>query len=453
MPDTQEKDVKDLEQRCESVKGNKHPLYDETWAEYADRNKITYTEGDENSCRNYIAKYEEWYKAESENSNSNSGSSGNGGGGGSTQGGEGNQSGEAGNQGSNNSNQQENNNNNQENETQSSENQANNNQQQEKSHSNTGKSSPTQQNTQSENYLRSETQTAPASVRNSLRHDLNRLEDDCFGDLPIMQQRIMKSYAMMAHPDAYEYKSKEKKDYSGYFSDDSAQTQTVQKLVDNIVKKMINGNSAASKYLKEFLQDKRIKVHVDNVNDQDASFDGFDDKTKELHFTFDREIFNHQKEMPNTENEDRFAVTIGHELGHAIEIANRSPRCSEQLTQHKINGREVESFCDMFGLACAASAGYNLQSYIDYCTKYESKELKARELKARELKAREQEGKLNDVHPMLSHRKRLAKMAKQAYHNNMTERTLFSEEITSIEWKEHQINYTTQQKARSDFTR
>lgn len=367
---------KSLSAQCEGIRGNKHPLYDETWAEYADRNGISFMSDDEKSCRSYISAYEAWHSAKSEKENNNSG----------------NQGGSSGQQesGQNNESQKQNN-----------------------------QSSNTQQ--------RENTQAAPSSVRNSLRNDISRLEDECFGDLPIVQQRMMKSYAMMANSDTYTYEpiKSEQDKYINCFADNSPQVQTAQKLVDKIVKKMMSGNSMASKKLKEFMKDKKIKVHVINTPEMDAGCDGFNDKTKELHLTFCSGCFMYQKQFPDIANEDKFAVTLGHEIGHEIEHQNRGQKCSERATNHHTNGREVESFCDMFGLACAASAGYNLQSYIDGCEAFEDKELAYRI----------KEGKMNEPHPFLIHRKRLAKMAKQAYNNDMKERTLFSDEITSMEWR------------------
>lgn len=277
----------------------------------------------------------------------------------------------------------------------------------------------------------------PSSVRNSLRQDISRLEDECFGDLPIMQQRMMKSHAMMANKDTYTYDtiSPTKETDDTLLPDDSPQTQMAQKLVDKIVKKMMNGNSAASKKLKDFMKGKKIKVHILNRDNTDASCDGFDKTTNELHLSFCSGNFMYQKDAPDIANEDSFAIIVGHEIGHEIEHQNRSSKCSEQATNHSTNGREVESFCDMFGLACAASAGYNLQSYIDKCSAFEYLD----------------EGKTNEPHPLLSQRKRLAQMVKQAYHNDVAERTLFSEEITSMEWyipKEKQ--QTTQNKLPKD---
>ena len=275
----------------------------------------------------------------------------------------------------------------------------------------------------------------PSSVRNSLRQDISRLEDECFGDLPIMQQRMMKSHAMMANRDTYTYTpiSPTKEKDNTLLPDDSPQTQMAQKLVDKIVGKMMNGNSSASRKLKDFMKDKKIKVHILNRPDMDAGCDGLDDKTNELHLSLCAGCFMYQKDAPNIANEDSFAVTVGHEIGHEIEHQNRSSKCSEQVTKHNINGREVESFCDMFGLACAASAGYNLQSYIDQCAAFEKQELEYRT----------QKGRIDEPHPLLSQRKRLAQMAKQAYHNDIEERTLFPEETTSMEWyipKEKQKN-------------
>lgn len=77
MTDIQDNKLNELKQQCERIKSNKHPLYDETWAEYADKNDITYDKEDEKSCRNYIKSYETWYSAKSENENNNN-NSGNG---------------------------------------------------------------------------------------------------------------------------------------------------------------------------------------------------------------------------------------------------------------------------------------------------------------------------------------------------------------------------------------
>ncbi len=70
--------VKELKSQCEKVRGNKHPLYEETWADYADRNGITYNPDEEKSCRSYLDSYEKWYYAtpENENNNNNSGNGG-----------------------------------------------------------------------------------------------------------------------------------------------------------------------------------------------------------------------------------------------------------------------------------------------------------------------------------------------------------------------------------------
>lgn len=266
----------------------------------------------------------------------------------------------------------------------------------------------------------------PSSVRNALRQDISRLEDDCFGDLPIMQQRMMKSYAMMANRDAYIYEKivASNKKNNNRLPDDSPQTIMAQALVDEMVQKMSNGTSAASRKLKEYMKDKKLKVHILNSPVIDACCNGFDKKTKELHLSFCSGNFMYQNNCPNFANKDCFAVTIGHEIGHAIEEDDRTAKCSAENTQHSINGREVESFCDMFGLACAASGGYNLQSYITRCETFEKKELETRS----------QKGTMNGPHPSLSQRKHLASLVKQAYHNDMTEPTLFSEEITSVDW-------------------
>lgn len=269
----------------------------------------------------------------------------------------------------------------------------------------------------------------PSSVRNALRQDISRLEDDCFGDLPIMQQRMMKSYAMMANRDTYIYEKmiiskNEPQKKHNILPDDSPETLMAQALVDEMVQKMAHGDSAASSKLKDYMKDKKLKVHIINSPVMDACCNGFDKKTKELHLSFCSGNFMYQNNCPDFANKDCFAVTIGHEIGHAIEQDNRTAKCSVENTQHSINGREVESFCDIFGLACAASGGYNLQSYINRCETFEKKELETRS----------QKGNTNDPHPSLSKRKRLASLVKQAYHNDMTEPTLFSEKITSMDW-------------------
>lgn len=172
------------------------------------------------------------------------------------------------------------------------------------------------------------TESIPSSVRQALRSDISRLEDECFGDLPIIQQRIMKSHAMMDNKETYIYNkiSPEKTDNLKYLPDNSPQVQNAQKLVDNIVKRMVNGNSAASEYLKNFMSDKKIKAHIINQPIMDACCNGLDNKTKELHLSFCSGCFMYQKNNPDFANEDTFAVTVGHEIGHAIEQENQGCR-------------------------------------------------------------------------------------------------------------------------------
>ena len=168
--------VKELKSQCEKVRGNKHPLYDEAWADYADRNGITYDPDDEKSCRSYLNSYEKWYHAEPEKQNENNNS-----GGGSGQ----QENGDSGQQEGGSSGQSENGNQNNEGENQSnnSDNSEANSQQQENNKNNNAQSVENSENTSNEhqnNHLENQNNNNNQQ-ENSEANNKNRTDYDSRG--------------------------------------------------------------------------------------------------------------------------------------------------------------------------------------------------------------------------------------------------------------------------------
>lgn len=270
-------------------------------------------------------------------------------------------------------------------------------------------------------------QVSYKKIDGSLRQSLDKLWDDCFGDLPLMQQRVLKVFAMRQSKEAYQHRQHEKielKDWKdvavnvdeNHFLPDSEQVKTAQQVVDEIVKEFTSGKSRAARYLRYFLKDKKIKISVCKDLGYDAGFDGYNPLMKEIYIDLCAGCF-YSKENPRLVNKDNLAVTIGHELGHMVETSNRNDKCEAQ-TVHS-NSWEIESFCDMFGYRLVSDAGYSLSAEIELLKKGINEK---------------REPKQPNPHPPLKNRLELALLCQKMFVNEDRKVTPFDEKITTIEW-------------------
>ena len=99
--------------------------------------------------------------------------------------------------------------------------------------------------------------------------EISELWDKCFGDIPIVNQRLIKALGTIFSKKAYSHHKKnpitvatlqgvEIDLFKGdkYFDKNSEQQKVAQNLIHKIVDKFKNGNNQASSYLKDFLKDR-----------------------------------------------------------------------------------------------------------------------------------------------------------------------------------------------------
>lgn len=270
-------------------------------------------------------------------------------------------------------------------------------------------------------------------INQALRRDVNRLWDDCFGDLALPTQRLLKVYGMRSNKEAYQHRARElmldmkmwrNLQYNvdnEHFAPDSPQVKAAEEAVTELIGQFKKGKSRAARYLRYFLKDKKIKISVCKSLDFDASMDGYNPATKEIYIDLNAGIFtsaHHGKAV----NKDLFAVTLGHELGHAVERLNRGLECDAK--RFSSNSWEIESFCDAFGSRLATDAGYSLQPCIEV---YEENAVKGREPEQ------------PNVHPPLKQRIEWLTMAENAFQSSGRPVTPFDEKVTTVEWSAQKI--------------
>jgi len=261
-------------------------------------------------------------------------------------------------------------------------------------------------------------------MNQALRNDVGLLWDECFGDLNIVQQRLLKAHGMLYSKSAYVHREIPKRKIEApkgdrIFDADAPQTKMAQKITDKIIKKMINGDTAVSGYLKHFLEDKKVKVAVGKALAYDAGFCGYDPSKKEIHLLLTAGCFNSSQKCSHLINEDHLAATIGHELGHAVEIDYRSSKCSPSATGYSSNSREVESFCDAFGCALAASAGYSLEPTKDAEKFWMSKNIPYNE---------------NNPHPPAEKRYNIKNLIQKVYQPDDVGISFYDDSVVNINW-------------------
>ena len=281
-------------------------------------------------------------------------------------------------------------------------------------------------------------------LNKNLHHEVASLWDECFGDLPIASQRLLKAYGTISSKKAYTHwpktpitiaKLQRTKlhifEGDNYFEKGTLQQEQAQSLTEKIINKLKKGNNHTSRVLREFLKDKKILVGVHKQLADDASFDGYNPLTKELYIDLCAGIFHYSKERPELFNDDSLAHTIGHELGHAVEESlSRSYKTASNVTGVSSNGWEIESFCDAFGTALCVGAGYDLTSKINKLKMFEEKEL-----------ANHHE---NNPHPPLIQRRKLIELMLKAYkyEDKSNIYTPYPESIIQTEWDKNKIEET-----------
>lgn len=273
-------------------------------------------------------------------------------------------------------------------------------------------------------------------LNRNLHQDIDNLWDKCFGDLPISKQRLIKAYGTISSKKSYTHRARvpitvanlqkvELHIFEGdnYFEKGTPQQEQAQALIEKIVNKLKNGNNLTSKVLRDFLKDKKITVGVDKTLADDAGFFGYNPLTKEIYIDLCAGVFHYSKKYPKFFTEDSLAYTIGHELGHAVEEANRSSKTHPNSIGYSSNCWEVESFCDAFGTALCIGAGYNLTSKINKLKMFEKEEL-----------ARHKD---EDPHPPLIERRKLLELMVKAYNSETLSNpsTAYSKDIMMMEWK------------------
>ncbi|MBR5598503.1 MAG: hypothetical protein IKW39_00520 [Alphaproteobacteria bacterium] len=276
-------------------------------------------------------------------------------------------------------------------------------------------------------------------LNRNLHQDVLNLWDECFGDLPIVTQRLLKAYGAVCSKKAYTHhkirtnisyekpKQVEQRifDRETCFNKDDVQTKQAQALVDKILKKMSNIDTQTSKFLKDFLKDKEVVVTVDKGLSDDACFGGFNPESKKLYIELNAGCFYHHTKNPNLFNEASIARTVGHEIGHAVEQISRSSKTTPNSIGYSSNSWEVESFCDAFGSVLALQAGYSLSPSIEKMKMFEDKD--------------EEIHKEIDPHPTLKQRRKLAELIDRAFPDAKRELSHFSEEICSVNWDKKTI--------------
>lgn len=263
-------------------------------------------------------------------------------------------------------------------------------------------------------------------IDNALCQSINQLWDDCFGDLPLLQQSMFKAYGVRSSKEAFFHKEREFiepdmwKDINvdeDHFAPKSEQVVVAQKVVDDIVKEFKKGKSRTAHYLRHFLKDKKIKVSVCKILSYNAGFDGYNPSTKEIYIDLCAGCFYLAKKNPEIVNKDALAVIIGHEIGHAVEKLNRSFKCEAKTVYS--NSWEVESFCDMMGFRLATDAGYMLIPQIKMLHKGVKEH---------------REPKQPNPHPPLKNRLELAKFCQKIFVKDNKCETLFDDKVMAVEW-------------------
>ena len=282
-------------------------------------------------------------------------------------------------------------------------------------------------------------------IDDALCQSLEQLWDDCFGDLPLLQQRMLKTYGMRNSKEAFCHKQHAvmkpdewKNIYvdEDHFAPQSVQVQIAQQTVDDIIKKFKKGKSRAAHYLRHFLKDKKIKVSVCKDLSRAGSFGGCNPVTKELYIDIGAGLFYYAKMNSEMCNKDNLAVILGHEIGHAIEKYNRSLKCEAKTVYSDSWG--IESFCDMMGYRLATDAGYTLMPQI-------------------KMICRGMEKGLDPVppnpHPPLKSRLDLAKFCQQIFVNDDRKETLFDDKVMAVQWDAEEDLWTQLKKLSQDKRR
>ncbi|MBQ8751401.1 MAG: hypothetical protein IJZ30_07190 [Alphaproteobacteria bacterium] len=276
-------------------------------------------------------------------------------------------------------------------------------------------------------------------LNRSLHQEVTSLWDECFGDLPITAQRLIKAHGTVSSKKAYKHAKKrpitiselqkskiEIYESDRYFKKGTPQQGFAQRMTEKIIKRLINGNNQASKRLKEFLKGKKVLVGVHKQLADDAGFDGYNPLTKELYIDLCAGHFYYNQKFPNLYNEDGLARTIGHELAHAIEHENRSSKTSPNQIGYSSNGWEVENFCDAFGTALCIGAGYSLAPSLTKLKEFEERELASH--------------KEDNPHPTLVQRRKLLELMIKAYdYDNNSTPTQYPSSVYDIEWNARKI--------------
>lgn len=271
-------------------------------------------------------------------------------------------------------------------------------------------------------------------INQALRQDLSNLWDECFGDIPIFTQRLLKSYGMRYHKEAYKHGIKRKMSDmkiwanlkvnldENHFSPDLPQTKAAQALCDEVVQEFMKGTSSAARLLRSVLKDKKIKVSVHKSLGYDASMDGYNPATKEIYIDFCAGVFSAEKNESIGVCRDGFAQSLGHELGHFVEQMHRSLKCEPNTILSK--SWEIESFCDAFGARLATEAGYSLQPVIRQYKEYSEKGWEPQQ---------------PNPHPPLENRMEWLKLGEKAFKATGRKSVPFDKNITSVEWNAQKI--------------
>lgn len=282
-------------------------------------------------------------------------------------------------------------------------------------------------------------------LNKALHEDINKLWDNCFGDLPMVTQRLLKAYGTIHSKDAYthrrrlipitaatiqKYGSIDVFDNERHFPAQSKQVKRAQSLANKIIKKMTEGEHQACKVLKDFLKDKKVVIGVDKGLSDDACFSGFNPLTKEIYIDLCAGTFYNQQKSPELFNEDSISQTLGHELGHAVEQLNRSSKSDPNYVGYSSNGWEVESFCDVFGASLTIGAGYTLTPSIEKAKLVEDAELKNH--------------RAGDPHPTKKQRRKMLELMAKAYPTNTPQPTQFGSLIKDVDWNEKSIQQQEQ---------
>ena len=270
----------------------------------------------------------------------------------------------------------------------------------------------------------------------NINYDVKTLWDKCFNDLPLINQRLVKAFGTIYSKKSYKHNPRSPITpsliskvgklhiYEGehYFEKGTPQQEFAQNITDKIVEKLKNGNNQTSAYLKDFLKDKKIRVGLYKRIEDDAGYDGYNPLTKELYIDLSAGLFYYSQKFPKFFNEDGLARTIGHELGHAVEQANRSHKTASNIVGYSSKGWEIESFCDAFGTALCIGAGYSLTPELEKMKKFEEAELALH--------------RQEDPHPTQKQRHQLLDMMLKAYNYDTEHKeiTPYPPQINEIEF-------------------